>query len=343
MSGSGGLALSVLDLSPVVAGSNGAEALQRTLDLARFVDGLGYRRYWLAEHHNTAGIASTVPEIMIGQVAAVTRSLRVGSGGVMLPNHAPLRVCEAFRMLEALFPGRIDLGIGRAPGTDLHTASALRRSLEASSDGGFPVEVQELLGFLSVGFPEDHPYAKIKALPEGGTNPEPWMLGSSDVSGRLAAKLGLGFAFAHHLNPTQAVSAFREYQATFCPSRWSPEPRGLMAVMAICAETDDEADELARSMDLAWLRIAEGRRGPLPTVEEANAHPYTADERELIRQGRARHFVGSPQTLKRILGGLCAEAGVSELMVVSLVHDHEKRKRSYALLAEAFQLAVAKH
>jgi luciferase family oxidoreductase group 1 len=331
------LSLSVLDLSPVVSGSSAQEALQRTLDLARFVDGLGYRRYWLAEHHNTAGIASSVPEIMIGQVAAVTRSLRVGSGGVMLPNHPPLRVVEAFGVLEALFPGRIDLGLGRAPGTDLLTAYALRRTQEALSGDDFPAQLAELCAFLTRGFPDDHPFAKITPTPQGVPPPELWLLGSSDFSARLSAELGLRFSFAHHINPTLALPALRHYQATFRPSSWNEAPHAMLTVSAVCAETDEEADALARSMDLTWLWIEQGRRAPLPSVEEALAYPYTEAERERVRQNRARHFVGSPKTLRERLGAFCAEAGVSELMVMTMVHDHAARRRSYALLADAFR------
>lgn len=331
------IALSVLDLSPVVSGVPPPESLQRTLDLARFVDGLGYRRYWLAEHHNTPGIASSVPEIMIGQVAAVTKNLRVGSGGVMLPNHPPLRVVECFRVLEALFPGRIDLGLGRAPGTDLLTAYALRRSQEALSGEDFPAQLAELLAFFSGEFPGDHPFAKITPVPQGVPAPELWLLGSSDFSARLSAELGLGFAFAHHINPVLAVASLRHYLEMFRPSPWNAEPHAMLAVSAVCAETDAEAEELAKSMDLAWLWMEQNRRAPLPTVAEATEYPYTPVERDRVRQNRARHFVGSPRTLRERLGAFCAELGVTELMVMTMVHDHAKRRRSYALLADAFR------
>lgn len=337
MSTAGHLALSVLDLSPVCSGSSAPEALRRTLELAPFVERLGYRRYWLAEHHNTAGIASSVPEIMIGQVAAVTRTLRVGSGGVMLPNHPPLRVVEAFGVLEALFPGRIDLGIGRAPGTDLLTAYALRRTQEALSGEDFPAQLAELLAFSSGEFPEDHPFARITPTPQGVPPPELWLLGSSDFSARLAAELGLRFSFAHHINPALAVAGLRLYRQTFRPSRWNDVPHAMLTVSAICAETDARAEELARSVDLTWLWIEQGRRGPLPSVEEATAYPYTPAERERIRQNRGRHFIGSPQTLRATLGAFCEEVGVDELMVMTMVHDHAARLHSYELLASAFR------
>jgi luciferase family oxidoreductase group 1 len=254
----------------------------------------------------------------------------------MLPNHPPLRVVEAFNVLEALFPGRIDLGIGRAPGTDLLTAYALRRTQEALSGDDFPSQLAELLAFTSGEFPEDHPSSRITPTPQGVAPPEHWLLGSSDFSARLAAELGLRFSFAHHINPALAVASLRHYQATFRPSRWNVAPHAMLTVSAICAETDARAEELARSMDLTWLWIEQGRRGPLPSVAEATAYPYTPAERERIQQNRSRHFAGSPQTLREHLGAFCAEVGVTELMVMTMVHDHAARRRSYELLADAF-------
>ena len=328
--------LSVLDLAPVSAGSTSAEALRRTLDLARLADSLGYTRYWLAEHHNTALIASSAPEVLIGHVASVTEHLRVGSGGVMLPNHAPLKVAETFRTLLALHPGRIDLGLGRAPGTDSLTALALRRSRAALTADDFPAQLEELLGFFGGGFPEDHPFRRIRAVPEDAGAPEVWLLGSSDFSARLAAEQGLAFAFAHHINPHPAVEALRLYRERFRPSAQLAEPRALLAVSAICAETDERADELARPADLTWLRFAQGRLGPLPSVAEATAYPYTEEELSVVRMNRARTFVGSPAAVRERLARLAAEAGVSEVMLTTMTHGHEDRRRSYELLAEAF-------
>jgi luciferase family oxidoreductase group 1 len=331
--------LSVLDLSPVASGSTSAEALRNTLDLARLADSLGYTRYWLAEHHNTALIASSAPEVMIGHVASVTRSIRVGSGGVMLPNHAPLKVAETFRTLSALHAGRIDLGLGRAPGTDSLTALALRRSRAALSADDFPAQLAELLGFFSGDFPEDHPFRRIKAVPEDAGTPELWLLGSSDFSARLAAELGLGFAFAHHINPHPAVEALRLYREQFRPSGYLTEPQSLVAVSAVCAESDELADELARSADLTWLRFAQGRLGPLPSVAEATSYPYTPEERQVVRMNRARTFVGSPAAVRERLSSLAAEAGVPEVMLTTMTHAHEARRRSYELLAEAFGIS----
>jgi luciferase family oxidoreductase group 1 len=331
--------LSVLDLAPVPSGSTPADALRNTLDLARHVDGLGYTRYWLAEHHNTGLIASSAPEILIGHVASVTRHLRVGSGGVMLPNHAPLKVAEVFRTLEALHPGRIDLGLGRAPGTDARTALALRRSQFPITADEFPQQLADLLGFFSGNLPEDHPFRPIIATPEGVGTPSIWLLGSSGFSAQLAADLGLAFAFAHHISPAPAIPALRTYLRDFRPSAYASEPHAILAVSVICADTDEEAELLAGPADLTLLRFQQGRFDHrLPSVEEARAYPYTTLDREQIAFNRSRLFVGSPETVRRDLTRLAAETAVSELMVNTLVHDHSARRRSYELLAKAFSL-----
>lgn len=333
------LSLSVLDLSPVASGSSSTNALRNTIDLARLADDLGYTRYWLAEHHNTSLIASSVPEVLIGHVASVTRRIRVGSGGVMLPNHAPLRVAETFRMLEALHGGRIDLGLGRAPGTDGMTALALRRSRAALHADDFPEQLTELLAFLSDGFAEDHPYRRIKAIPADVGTPEIWLLGSSDFSARLAAERGLGFTFAHHINPLPAIDALRFYREWFRPSEHLTEPKAMLAVSVICAETDEAADELARPADLTLLRFGQGKSAPLPSVEKATLYPYTDEEREFVRFNRTRLFVGSPATVREGLSHLADQCGVDEIIVTTLMHEHQARRRSYELLAEAFALS----
>ncbi len=265
--------LSVLDLSPVASGSTSSDALRNTLDLARLADELGYTRYWLAEHHNTQLIASSTPEVMIGHVASVTKRIRVGSGGVMLPNHAPLHVAEAFRVLEALHPGRIDLGLGRAPGTDSLTALALRRSREALSADDFPQRLDELLAFLDGGFPENHPFQQVRAMPDDVPPPDVWLLGSSDFSSQLAAHLGVGFAFAHHINPLPAVRALREYQDNFHPSARMAKPEAILGVSVVCAETDEKAELLARPLELTLLRFRQGRSARFPSVAEATDYP----------------------------------------------------------------------
>lgn len=328
--------LSVLDLSPVSSGSSSTQALHNTLDLARLADTLGYERYWLAEHHNTALLASSSPEVMIGHVASVTERIRVGSGGIMLPNHTPLKVAETFRLLSALHPGRIDLGLGRAPGTDPLTALALRRSREAMGADDFPQQLDDLLSFFSGVFPDNHPYRRIKAIPEDAETPEIWLLGSSDFSAIMAAQLGLGFAFAHHINPAPAVRALRLYQERFEPSLYLQEPRALLAASVICADSDEAAEELASSADLTWLRFHQNQRLPLPSVAEAKAYDYTPFERDFIESNRERLFVGSPQTVREQLGGLAEAAGVEEIMVTTLIHDHQERRHSYELLADVF-------
>jgi luciferase family oxidoreductase group 1 len=328
--------LSVLDLSPVSAGSTGAEALRNTLDLARLADELGYHRYWLAEHHNSSFTASPIPEIMMAKVADVTHRIRVGSGGVMLPNRNPLLVAESFRVLSALHPGRIDLGIGRAPGTDQLTAFAMRRSKEAVMAEDFPEQLGETLAFLMNEFPTGHPFQRVKAIPLDAEVPEVWLLGSSDFSAHLAARLGLGFAFAHHINPAPAVAALRIYREEFQPSTFFTSPQSLLATSVLCAETDEQAEYLAQSYDLAILRLHQGRFGPFPSVEEAEAYPYSEHDRQQIQQNRSRIAVGSPETVGKKLSRLAEAAGVEEIMATTMVHSHAERRRSYELLARAF-------
>ncbi|AIE85331.1 LLM class flavin-dependent oxidoreductase [Fimbriimonas ginsengisoli] len=330
------MTLSVLDLSPVSDGSTGAEALRNTLDLARLADELGYHRYWLAEHHNSSFTASPIPEIMIAKVADVTSRIRVGSGGVMLPNRNPLLVAEAFNVLSTLHPGRIDLGIGRAPGTDQLTAFALRRSKEAVMAEDFPEQLGETLAFLINQFPTDHPFQRVKAIPLDAPTPEVWLLGSSDYSAHLAARLGLGFAFAHHISPGPAVASLRAYREEFRPSGFFTEPQAMLATSVLCAETDEEAEELARSYDLAILRLHQGRFGKFPSIEEAAAYPYSEAEREQVRQNRSRITVGSPDTVRDRLTKLAEAAGVEEIMATTMVHSHAARRRSYELLIGAF-------
>ena len=331
--------LSVLDLSVVTTAIPPAAALRNSIDLARHVDGLGYVRYWLAEHHNLASVASPAPDVMIGQIAAVTSHIRVGSGGVMLPNHAPLVVAERFKMLEALFPGRIDLGLGRAPGTDGATAYALRSRLDHRDGDDFLERLHELILWETRDFPPGHPYNKVVAMPDDTPLPPIWLLGSSDYSSELAAQVGMGFAFAHHFASHDAIEAMTNYRAHFRPSPWRTTPHAMLAVAVITAETDAEAERLASSMDLNRLRRDRGQYLPLPSPEEALAYPYTAAERASIARNRSRLFVGSPSTVMRQLEPMIEASKADELMVVSWIHDHEARKKSYGLLAEAFGLA----
>jgi luciferase family oxidoreductase group 1 len=330
--------ISVLDLSVVTSSTKPAVALRNSIDLARHVDQLGYVRYWLAEHHNLASVASPAPDILIGQIAAVTNHIRVGSGGIMLPNHAPLMVAERFKMLEALFPGRIDLGLGRAPGTDGATAHALRSRLDRREGDDFLERLHELTLWETRDFPPDHPYNKVVAMPDDVPLPPIWLLGSSDYSSELAAQVGMGFAFAHHFASYDAVDALTNYHTRFKPSGWRSTPHGILAVAVVTAETDAEAERLASSMDLNRLRRDRGQFAPLPSVEEALAYQYTDAERGSVMRNRSRLFVGSPATVMTKLQPMITASKADELMVITAVYDHDARKRSYSLLADAFGL-----
>jgi luciferase family oxidoreductase group 1 len=331
--------VSVLDLSPVPSGASGPEALRNTLDLARRAERLGYARYWLAEHHNTPGLASSAPEVMIGQIAAATAAIRVGAGGIMLPNHSPLRIAETFRVLEALHPGRIDLGLGRAPGTDGITAVALRRTTEPPGPEEFPALVAELLAYAgAASFPERHPFRAVAAVPADVPLPPLWILGSSTVGAGVAASLGAGFAFARHLNPRGAPAAMREYRERFTPSPARAAPRAILALSGVCADTEQRAEELASSLGLAVVRMRRGRAAPLPTPEEALAHPYDPAERDELRRYRRAQVLGDPAGVRDQLLALRADTQADELMVMTTVHDHAERVRSYELLAGALGL-----
>ncbi|MEW6769666.1 MAG: LLM class flavin-dependent oxidoreductase [Pseudomonadota bacterium] len=334
--------LSVLDLSVVTTGTKPAQSLRNSIDLAQHADRLGYVRYWLAEHHNLSSVASPSPDIMIGQIAAVTKHIRVGSGGVMLPNHAPLIVAERFKMLEALFPGRIDLGLGRAPGTDHATAYALRRRLDGREGDDFLERLHELTLWETREFPKDHPFNSVVAMPDDAPLPPIWLLGSSDYSGQLAAQVGMGFAFAHHFASHDAVSVMTHYHDHFKPSRWRDRPHGILAIAVIMADTDQEAERLASSADLNRLRRDRGQYLPLPSVEEALAYPYTDAERANIARNRSRLFVGSPQTVMQKISPMIAACKADEVMVITATYDHDARKKSYSLLADAFGLARQK-
>jgi luciferase family oxidoreductase group 1 len=337
------LPLSVLDLSPVASGSSGAAALTNSLDLARLADELGYTRYWLAEHHNLASIASSAPEIMIGQIAAVTNRVRVGSGGVMLPNHAPLMVAERFKVLEALFPGRIDLGLGRAPGTDPVTSYALRRrqGLAENEDDDFLQRFQELLALETGAFPDNHPFRSIRAMPSDVALPPIFLLGSSGYSAQLAAAVGVGFSFAHHFSDFDPVAPMRFYRENFRPSPHCARPHAILAVAAICADTDAEADRLAATVDLNLVRRAKGEYLPLASPEEALAYPYSPADRERIRVNRRRIVVGGRDSIRQQLAPVVEATAADELMITTMVYDHAARRRSYELLASAFDLRSA--
>ena len=330
--------LSVLDLSPVTTATPGSAALRNSLDLARLADRLGYKRYWLAEHHNLASIASSAPEIMIGQIATATTRLRVGSDGVMLANHAPLMVAERFKVLEALFPGRIDLGLGRAPGTDPVTSYALRRRQDPREGDDFLERFQELILLERGGFPEGHPFRNVHAVPADVALPPIWLLGSSDYSAELAAAVGMGFAFAHHFAEHDVASAMLGYRAHFKPSPALAAPYAILAAAVIAAETDAQAEALAASADLHFVRRAKGEYLPLASPQEAAAYPYAPIDRERIARHRQRLVVGGIERVMGRLLPLIKATRADELMITTMVYDHAARRRSYELLAAAFGL-----
>lgn len=326
------LPLSVLDLAPVAAGSSASAALHHSVELARLAERLGYVRHWFAEHHSMPSVASAAPEILIAHVAAATSRIRVGSGGIMLPNHAPLRIAESFHTLAALHPGRIDLGIGRAPGSDV----AASRALRAASGDAIAQQLSELLAFSRNAFPAAHPYHGVHAEPGDAALPPVWLLGSSGASARMAGSAGMGYSFASHFSPTPAAPAFAAYRAAFEPSADFPRPHAILGMSVVCAPTAEEAEYHAATMDLAWLRIRRGEFLPLPSPDEALAYPYSAEEREAIRHDRALTVVGDPAQVHARIESAARESGADEVMVVSNLYDAATRLRSYELLAAAF-------
>jgi luciferase family oxidoreductase group 1 len=327
--------LSALDLVPVAQGSTSGQAIQHSLGLVQELDRLGYARVWYAEHHNMPAIASTTPATLIALAAQRTERIRVGSGGVMLPNHASLQVAESFKMLESMYPGRIDLGIGRAPGTDQVTALALRRSREALFANDFPEQLAELMDF-GAGLQRHHPFVGVTAYPEGVPLPPIWLLGSSDFSSALAAKLGLGFGFAAHFSPERPDRPMLAYRNEFQPSEYLDAPHAILAVSVICAETQAEAERQASCMQLSWVRLRSGRPSKIPSPEEALAHPYTPQELAIVDTYRQMQIVGTPDTVRQRLEALAQRTQADEIMITTVTHDPAARLRSYQLLAEAF-------
>ncbi len=326
--------LSILDLAPITDGGDAAQALRNSLDLAQHAEGWGYRRYWVAEHHNMDGVASSATAVLVGYIAGATKTIRVGSGGVMLPNHAPLVIAEQFGTLATLYPGRIDLGIGRAPGTDRLTMRALRRHLAASDEEeGFPRDVQELQAYLGDGGP-DQP---VRAIPGIGTRVPIWLLGSSLYSAQLAAYLGLPFAFASHFAPDMLLQALQVYRSTYRPSAEWPAPHAMVGVNVIAAESDDEAAWLFTSLQQRFLGMQRGQRGPLPRpIDPALLESmWTAQEKHGVQRMLAATAVGSPHSVRRQLDAIVEQTAADELIVAGAIHDHAARLRSYELLAAA--------
>jgi len=332
------LRLSVLDQSPISEGSSGAQALANTLDLARVADRLGYHRYWVAEHHGGPMLAGPSPEALIGPIAAATERIRVGSGGVMLPHYSPFKVAETFSLLAGLFPGRIDLGIGRAAGTDPLTTFALQRDRRQAAADDFPEQLAELLGYLNDQLPPQHPFARLaKMLPGLPNQPEPWLLGSSSQSAIWAAELGLPYAFADFINPRGAeiTALYRERFAEH--EHAGRSPRTAVAVWVICAEDDEQASLLAASGRMTFTLLRRGQLIAVPPPERAQRF-LESDERSGQPRSERRAVLGSPATVKAQLEEVVANYGAEEAIVVSITYSHEARVRSYELLAEAFGL-----
>ena len=333
------LKLGVLDQSPIRTGGTAAQAVRETLDLARLCDGLGYHRYWLAEHHASPALAGSAPEILIARVAALTRRMRVGSGGVMLPHYSALKVAEQFRVLETLFPGRIDLGIGRAPGSDRRTAHLLQPGPQAYGIEHFPYQIRDLLAWLHDAVPEGHQGHGISAQPIGESAPEVWLLGSSDQSAAYSAHFGLPFCYAHFIEPQGGIEVMRAYLEQFRAGPLYERPQGAVGISVLCAETDEEADRLAMSREFwAMKRRTTGEQTAIPTVEAALAYPYSERERALMQAMRRRAVVGSPKTVREGLERHAEAYGVDEFLCVTITFDFEARQRSYVLLAEEFGL-----
>ena len=326
--------LSVLDLAPVTEGSSAADALRETVELARFCERLGYLRFWFAEHHGMPNIACSAPEILIEHVASATSTIRVGSGGIMLPNHAPLRVAENFHTLAALHPGRIDLGVGRAPGTDPATSRALH-PFDAEQ---FPQQLQELIALSRRGFPAEHPLATVRVVPEGVPLPPIWVLASSGATAAFAGSMGCGYGFARHFSPAPPGPAIHAYRSAFTPSDQFPTAHVILGVAVICAPTDEEADYLATSGDVVWVRRHRGDMRPFPSPEEASKYEFRPEDRPLVEANRQRQFVGSPDRIVSTLRRIATETSADELMVTTMVYGKAERLRSYELLAHAWGL-----
>ena len=332
--------LSVLDQSPIPEGSTPAQALHNTVDLGRHAEALGYERYWLAEHHATPALACASPEVLIAAVAQATEQIRVGSGGVMLPHYSPLKVAEVFSTLAGLHPERIDLGIGRAPGTDPMTMLALQRDRRQGSPDDFPEQLTELLALLEDRVPANHPFARhARTLPGLPERPEPWLLGSSPQSAIWAGELGLPYAIADFINPGGAALA-ADYRLRFLDSERLPAPRVIVCTIAICADSDEEAERIASSGRMMFSLLRMGQLIPIPPPEKALAYLATRERPDAGTGGR-RAIVGSPATVRAGLEEVAREYGTEELMLLTITYEHEARRRSYELIAEVMQQPLA--
>ena len=330
--------LSVLDQSPIRNGATPADAVADTLALAEHVDQLGFHRYWLAEHHSSNGLAGAAPEIMIPQVAGRTQGIRVGSGGIMLSHYSPLKVAEAFRTIETLYPGRIDLGIGRAPGSDRVTDQALQTGPGSLGPEHYPMQVRDMLGYLGGSLPDDHPFSGVRAMPAGPTVPDVWMLGSSDQSASLAAYFGLPFSFAHFITAEGGPQAVAAYRENYRPSEAWPEPIVNIGVFVMVADSEDKAERLMKCRDLSSIRQRKGLAAPVPSFEEAETYEYPPQEEALRRYNRQRCFWGTGEQVRESLLAAGKMYDVDEFVVLTICPTLEARFRSYELLAQSFEL-----
>jgi luciferase family oxidoreductase group 1 len=334
------VALSVLDLVPLGVGGTSVDALRDAATLARAVDRLGYTRLWYAEHHNMPGIATTTPEILIAHVGALTSRIRLGAGGVMLPNHSALKVAESYKLLEALHPGRIDLGVGRAPGTDGLTALALRRARQSLGAYDFIEQLDELVAWGRGTFPAGHPFGAVRAMPDDRQLPALYMLGSSDYGARVAAERGLGFAFAGHFSQDPPHVAMRAYREAFSPTGALERPHAIIALSVFCADTTEAAELMASSMRLSFAQLRTGRPGRLPSPEQAMAHVFTADEQAVSDLYANLMIVGTPAQVRARIEDVVAQTAADEVMVVTHAYEVAARIRSYELVAQAFGLGA---
>lgn len=336
--------VSVLDQSPIRKGGTAREAVLETIELAKAAERLGFHRFWMAEHHNTTSFAGSTPEVLMARVGAETSRIRIGSGGIMLPHYSPLKVAENFRMLETLYPGRIDLAIGRAPGADGRTSVALQSGPKAYDIGVFPQQAEMLRHYLeeSAGlaqWPEDHPFRHVHASPRGPGLPEMWMLASSMNGALYAAELGMPLAFAQFISPDDSgPEAAAVYRNSFKPRQPGEEPRVALAVFALAAETEEEAERLCATRNLWVMQLLRNQAGPFPSPEEALAYPYTPQDRVMLRAIAARGVTGTPDRVKTGLEHMAAAYGAEEVVVLTITYSFEARLRSYELLADAFAL-----
>jgi luciferase family oxidoreductase group 1 len=332
------LPLSALDLVPLVEGGSSVAALQAAAELAQAVDRFGYTRLWYAEHHNMPGIATTIPEILIAHVGSMTTRIRLGAGGVMLPNHSPLQVAESYKLLEAIYPGRIDLGIGRAPGTDALTALALRRSRKALTADDFLEQLGELIAWGSGSFPPDNPFRAVRAMPDDRPLPPLYLLGSSTDGANLAAEMGVAFAFAGHFSPDSPEVAMHAYRTGFFPDGMLDKPYAILALSVFCADTEEAAQRMASSMLLSFALLRTGHPGRLPSPEEAMSHVFTPEEEKIVAFFKKLRIVGTPERVRGRIQDIATRSEADEVMIATHAYDPAARIRSYELVAQAFDL-----